>query len=165
MLFNDSDKAADFFASRTIRPIQDLSPLLSMEDKASIEKAIVSETIIPAEFYREKEHLTAFLNSVPEQQYRHFVRASSLNFDFKYESGLHIFFSNLPHWIFILVSLFMVYLAFKHKLSLIPLLGLMSCLYMMSELGLKNWVGFGIWLLVGLIIYFFYGFRKSHLNN
>jgi basic amino acid/polyamine antiporter, APA family len=45
------------------------------------------------------------------------------------------------------------------------LLGLLSCLYMMSELGVSNWIGFGIWLAVGLIIYFSYGYRKSKLRQ
>jgi hypothetical protein len=36
---------------------------------------------------------------------------------------------------------------------------------MMSEMGISNWTGFGIWLIVGLIIYALYGFRKSKLNK
>jgi basic amino acid/polyamine antiporter, APA family len=52
-----------------------------------------------------------------------------------------------------------------HKHSLIPMLGLVSCLYMMAELGLSNWIGFGIWLAVGLVIYFLYGNRNSLLGK
>jgi hypothetical protein len=36
---------------------------------------------------------------------------------------------------------------------------------MMSELGLSNWTGFSIWLLVGLIIYFGFSYKNSKLNK
>ena len=48
---------------------------------------------------------------------------------------------------------------------LIPLLGLICCLYMMSELGVSNWIGFSIWLAIGLVIYFLYGYKNSKLNK
>ena len=44
------------------------------------------------------------------------------------------------------------------------MLGLVSCLYMMSELGVSNWIGFGIWLFVGLIVYFGYSRKNSKLE-
>jgi APA family basic amino acid/polyamine antiporter len=47
---------------------------------------------------------------------------------------------------------------------LIPVLGLISCLYMMCELGISNWMGFGIWLVIGLVVYFLYGFKHSKLG-
>lgn len=54
-------------------------------------------------------------------------------------------------------------LSIRHRLSLIPLLGLLCCLYMMSQLGLHNWIGFGLWLVVGLVVYFTFGYRNSKL--
>jgi hypothetical protein len=40
--------------------------------------------------------------------------------------------------------------SFSENLSLIPLLGLVSCLYMMAELlSVWNWIYFTIWLLIG----------------
>ena len=51
------------------------------------------------------------------------------------------------------------------NLSLIPVLGLLSCLYMMCELGISNWIGFGIWLVVGLMVYFAYGYKHSKLGQ
>ena len=48
---------------------------------------------------------------------------------------------------------------------LIPFLGVMSCTYLMTELGIINWTRFGIWLAVGLVIYFAYGYRNSKLRS
>ena len=56
-------------------------------------------------------------------------------------------------------------LVFKYRLSLIPSLGLTSCGYLMTELGILNWSRFLIWLAVGLTLYFGYGFKHSKLNQ
>jgi amino acid transporter len=50
------------------------------------------------------------------------------------------------------------------KWSLIPLLGLVTCLYLLTGMTAMNWAWFGSWLALGLIIYFIYGYRKSKLN-
>ncbi|MEY5000166.1 MAG: hypothetical protein RLZZ211_202 [Bacteroidota bacterium] len=70
----------------------------------------------------------------------------------------------IPSLIFWLFSLFLTIVSVPKKLSLIPALGLLSCLYMMSEIPLQNWIYFGIWLLVGLLIYFTYSRKHSKLN-
>jgi len=41
----------------------------------------------------------------------------------------------------------------------------MSCSYLMTELGITNWTRFGLWLIVGLVLYFMYGFGHSKLNH
>ena len=48
---------------------------------------------------------------------------------------------------------------------LVPILGILSCLYLMLGLPWITWVRFGIWLIVGMVLYFFYGFRRSHLHR
>lgn len=53
--------------------------------------------------------------------------------------------------------------AFRYKFSLLPVLGILTNLYLMTELGWSNWVMFLIWLAIGLIIYFGYGYKKSKL--
>jgi len=47
--------------------------------------------------------------------------------------------------------------------SLIPLLGLSTCLYLLTGMTGSNWAWFGSWLGIGLIVYFLYGYRKSRL--
>jgi basic amino acid/polyamine antiporter, APA family len=46
----------------------------------------------------------------------------------------------------------------------VPLLGIASCLYLMAGLPWVTWVRFGVWLLVGLAIYLFFGFRRSRVG-
>jgi len=57
----------------------------------------------------------------------------------------------------------MAFLSFKHNLSLLPILGILTNLYLMTELGVWNWGAFVTWLIIGLVIYFGYGYRKSKL--
>jgi C-terminus of AA_permease len=54
-------------------------------------------------------------------------------------------------------------LAFLKNYSLIPLLGVSTCLYLLTGMTLSNWVWFGGWLAIGLVVYFLYGFKKSKL--
>ncbi len=84
------------------------------------------------------------------------------NIHLKNEGWSH-FANKIPSWIFILFTIFITIMAVRHKLSLIPILGLLSCLYMMSQLALANWIYFTIWLLLGLVIYFLYGRKHSKL--
>jgi APA family basic amino acid/polyamine antiporter len=44
---------------------------------------------------------------------------------------------------------------------IIPALGVLSCLYLIYSLPLRTWGLFTIWLVLGLIFYFSYGFRRA----
>jgi basic amino acid/polyamine antiporter, APA family len=46
---------------------------------------------------------------------------------------------------------------------LTPILSIVSCLYLMIQLPKLTWIRFGIWLGLGLVIYFLYGIRNSRL--
>lgn len=47
---------------------------------------------------------------------------------------------------------------------LVPILGVLSCLYLMTGLPMITWVRFVIWLAVGLVIYFAYGTHHTRIN-
>jgi amino acid transporter len=70
----------------------------------------------------------------------------------------------VPYFVFVVFSLVMVVLTFVKRLSLIPVLGVMCCTYLMTELGMLNWIRFGVWLLIGFFIYFLYSYRHSKLH-
>ena len=68
--------------------------------------------------------------------------------------------STIILWVILLV---LSIASFLKNLSLIPLLGLSTCLYLLTGMTGKNWAWFSSWLLLGLIVYFIYGYRKSKL--
>jgi APA family basic amino acid/polyamine antiporter len=46
---------------------------------------------------------------------------------------------------------------------LVPILGMIVCASMIFGLGWPNWARLGVWLAIGLVIYFGYGARRSKL--
>lgn len=106
----------------------------------------------------------AYLNELDYGRYETVLRSCQFPEEKKFSSGFNLFKHKIPMWIFIIAAFVITWLCFKHQLSLIPALGLVSCLYMMAELGVSNWIGFGIWLVIGLIIYFSYSYRNSKLH-
>ncbi len=65
--------------------------------------------------------------------------------------------------IFWITCLLLSIYAFLKGFSLIPLLGLTSCLYLLTGMSGSNWKWFFIWFALGLVVYFMYGYRKSKL--
>ncbi len=118
-----------------------------------------------ASFVAKNNDVEMYLSSMDEKAYAAMVTALPIAEDLKFESGLSLFKHKIPMWIFIFISFGLTVWAFRQNLSLIPMLGLVCCLYMMAELGISNWIGFGIWLCVGLLIYFGYSRKKSKLNK
>jgi basic amino acid/polyamine antiporter, APA family len=79
--------------------------------------------------------------------------------------GWALFKGKIPMWLFIITCAYLAVKAFQHRLSLIPLLGLVSCFYMMAQIKAESWFGFFVWLAVGLVIYFSFGYKNSKLNR
>ncbi|WP_306211605.1 amino acid permease [Actinoplanes sp. RD1] len=47
----------------------------------------------------------------------------------------------------------------------LPILGVAFAVYLMSDLPLDTWIRFVVWLVLGLAIYFLYGYRNSRLRT
>ncbi len=111
--------------------------------------------------------LEALLSKYSEDDvvYRNTIDSLPIAESVKYESGFALFKHKIPMWIFLVVLIGLVIWAIRENLSLIPLLGLVSCLYMMAELSVWNWIYFTCWLLIGLMIYFGFSRKNSKLNN
>ena len=97
--------------------------------------------------------------------YKNVVDSLPIDDSLKYESGFSLFKHKIPMWIFLISLLCFVVWSWKQNLSLIPLLGLVCCLYMMAELSVWNWIYFTCWLLIGLTIYFGFSHKNSKLNQ
>jgi basic amino acid/polyamine antiporter, APA family len=71
----------------------------------------------------------------------------------------------LPQYIYFIIAFVLSLFSIMKHYSLIPVLGLLTNLYLMSELGITNWLRFIIWLIIGLAIYFSYGIWNSKLRK
>ena len=48
---------------------------------------------------------------------------------------------------------------------LVPILAVLSCVFLMLNLGTLTWWRFVVWMALGLVVYFFYGYRHSRLAS
>ena len=48
---------------------------------------------------------------------------------------------------------------------LAPVITILTCLLLMAGLPITNWIRFFVWLLIGLVFYYFYGRRHSQLSD
>lgn len=71
--------------------------------------------------------------------------------------------SNFPMIGFFIICIVMAIVSFLKNLSLIPVLGLVSCCYLLTGMAASNWIWFSIWLAVGLVVYFLYSRKHSLL--
>jgi len=75
-----------------------------------------------------------------------------------------VFREKIPYIGFGLIFAVMAVLSFIKNFSLIPVLGFLCCSYLLCESGTSNWERFLLWLVVGIVIYFTYGYKKSRLR-
>lgn len=107
--------------------------------------------------------VATYLDQLDKKAYEQTVSELRIPDEAKYESGWHLFKHKIPMWLFLITCFTIAGFAFRYDLSLIPILGLISCLYMMAQIPAKSWMGFFIWLVAGLVIYFGYGYSNSRL--
>jgi amino acid transporter len=69
-----------------------------------------------------------------------------------------------PMVVFWLIAIIVAIMAFIKKWSLLPILGMVSCFYLMAQETHIVWMRFLIWLVIGLAIYFTYGYKNSRLR-
>ncbi|HEX8426194.1 amino acid permease [Hymenobacter sp.] len=77
-----------------------------------------------------------------------------------YEEARHY----IPMLVFFVFCVVLAWLSLRKRLSLLPTLGLLTNLYLMTQLGVNNWLLFFGWLIIGLALYFNYGFKHSKLR-
>jgi len=65
--------------------------------------------------------------------------------------------------LFLVAATIISVFTFIRNYSVIPVLGVLFCLYLMLEIPAKSWQVFFYWMAFGLAIYLFYGRRKSKL--
>jgi APA family basic amino acid/polyamine antiporter len=76
---------------------------------------------------------------------------------------------------FVLISIAVIVLHYKQPdlprkfktplMPVVPILAIVFCVYLLSQLPGLTWIRFLIWLAIGLFIYFVYGYHHSNLNK
>jgi APA family basic amino acid/polyamine antiporter len=81
-----------------------------------------------------------------------------------FSSSEHII-AKIPFFVFLLEVAVLTYLSVIKNLSFIPVMALTLSSFLITELGVKTWIRFGVWLVIGAILYFCYGYKHSRLRT
>jgi amino acid transporter len=65
--------------------------------------------------------------------------------------------------VFLVIFALTAFFSFLRNYSLIPVMGVLCCAYLMIEIPAKSWIVFFGWMAIGLAVYFMYGYKKSKL--
>ena len=92
-------------------------------------------------------------------------------FIYVFKSRIADSFKNMSHenlqellfLVFVFAATILSILTIVKKYSLIPILGVLFCAYLLIEIPAISWMWFFIWMAIGLTIYFLFGYKKSRL--
>src|SRR5690606_5386083 len=130
---------------------------LSKEESVNVFQYIETNYQLKAiDFANDLETMLSTVNQNSHTEYVSLIEKAPVDEHLKFETGFNLFKHKIPMWLFLIAMIFLCIWSFKKNLSLIPMLGLICCIYMMAELTIWNWIYFSAWLLIGLIIYFSY---------
>jgi basic amino acid/polyamine antiporter, APA family len=146
------------------KQVNDVETIVTSLDKNQTKQVQTFLTSFKKEI--ETNDIEVILNEYAEDEvaYANIIKQLPINEALKYESGFSLFKHKIPMWIFLITLFFLTIWSKRENLSLIPLLGLICCLYMMAQLSIWNWIYFTVWLLIGLVIYFGYSRKNSKLS-
>ncbi|MCC6252645.1 MAG: amino acid permease [Bacteroidia bacterium] len=164
LIFNKAG-FSNFFKIQQLKEKTEILSVLDENDHYEFLKAVTQEQVLNPEWFKNPNITQTILEHFDNDEIQHYFEKSNIEKGKYMISGWTVFKHQIPYWVFIIISCWVTVQCFKKSYSLIPVLGALSCLYMMSELGIANWIGFTIWLIVGLIIYFGYSMKNSKLNT
>ncbi|MFM2146469.1 MAG: hypothetical protein RL732_1305 [Bacteroidota bacterium] len=79
-------------------------------------------------------------------------------------SGFNISLQDVLFLLYVLLAAGISLLTFLQKWSFIPVMGILSCSYLLIEIPAISWIWFFCWMGLGLAIYFLYGYQHSKLR-
>ncbi|MDB5282118.1 MAG: amino acid transporter [Bacteroidota bacterium] len=161
----NADNINDYVKIRQVKSVDEAADELSPPDHVTLQNAIAKTYPVHFVVSQNKDSVKTNFNLVKPEEFKESLRKSGLPDSSIYNTGWRAFRAQFMLWVFLLLAIVTVIGSVIKKLSLIPVLGFLSCSYLLCESGTTNWERFLVWLLVGFVIYFFYGYRKSKLAN
>lgn len=156
----------DFITNKAqiVDPITLVTSLDKPQSEAMLSYLGENDYIQTTEHADDLEYILTHIKEKTTGNYQQIIEDAPVNDTLKLERGFDLFKHKIPLWVFFTVLIALNIWAIRKNLSLIPMLGLICCFYLMAELTVWNWLYFSIWLVVGLLIYFSYSRKHSKLN-
>ncbi len=162
----NKNSVQEFFQNKTLVANEDMYKRLLNADSVNLTYVKQLGAKLPEldTAFKAGDDVEAYLENVFTTKYRPTIRQSGLPENIIFYTGGDSLLRNFPQWIFLIIAILFTVLTFVRNYSLIPVLGLISCFYLMAQESHTNWLRFLIWLVVGLVIYFFYSYKNSKLS-
>ncbi len=157
----NNDSMKEFFSNKTLVAQEDLFARLDSTNIATLRANLPALDTGYAKYNGDVE---TYLAKTFTTVYRPVIRKAGLPEERIYYMGSDSMLRNFPQWLFAIIAVIFTILTFVRNYSLIPVLGLISCFYLMAQENHSNWLRFLVWLAIGLIVYFFYSNKNSKLN-
>ncbi len=130
---------------------------------------IVNAGVIRMESHRNEFHTGFRVPYINGRLLIPFLCLASLFFFIVFENNdifTHPFVAeNVPVLLFWILFVVLSVFSFIKRYSAIPVLGMITNFYLMTQLNFTNWAAFFIWLVLGLIVYLLYGRKHSKLQS
>ncbi|MFM2116877.1 MAG: hypothetical protein RL316_67 [Bacteroidota bacterium] len=94
-----------------------------------------------------------------------FIYVSNQRLQDSFQQILAGSFTEMPFLLFTVLSVVIMFYTVVKNYAFIPVMGVLSCLYLLIEIPPASWKWFFVWMALGLIIYFLYGKKHSKLNQ
>ena len=163
LLKYNSENINDYLKVRQVKSVDEAVEELSSTDHILLQDKIKATYNLAYISSPDKDSVSAHFGLVKPDQFKQSIRTSGMSEDKIYNLGWRAFRTQFMLWMFLLLSMATVIISFWKNLSLIPVLGLLACSYLLCESGTSNWERFLVWLLVGFVVYFLYGYKHSKL--
>jgi amino acid transporter len=164
LLFHyNSENINDYLKVRQVKTSEEVIDELPVEKQVLLQDKLKATYNLSYVTSTVKDSVEAHFGLVKPDFFKTTMRTSGMNDNEIYNLGWRAFRAQFMLWVFLLITIATVILSFWKSLSLIPVLGMLSCSYLLCESGTSNWERFLVWLIVGFIVYFAYGYRNSKL--
>ncbi len=165
LLKYNGDNFNDYMKVRQVKSVDEAVDELPKADLLTLQGNISKTYKLNFAPAQNSDSVRTNFNMAQPEDFKQALKTSGLAESSIYNTGWRAFRAQFMLWLFLALTIVTVIVSFWKNMSLIPVLGFLSCSYLLCESGTSNWERFLIWLIVGFVVYFTYGYKHSKLSD
>ena len=165
LLKYNADNIDDYLKVRQVKSVDEVVEELTKAEQVTLQEKIAQHYNLKLAIAQNSDSVKNNFNQIQPEQFKQTMKHSGLADTSVYNLGWRAFRAQFMLWLFLLLTIVTTVVTVWKNMSLIPVLGFLSCSYLLCESGTSNWERFLVWLIVGFVVYFSYGYKHSKLNE